>query len=58
MSMVKHRNRLTRELVKSLSLEVLKTQQGKALNNLVYLRGQACLVQGVRLDDLWRSLPA
>jgi len=32
---VKHWNRLSREAVESLPLEVFKTQWGKALNNLM-----------------------
>lgn len=43
-----------REVLQSLSLEILKSQLDKALSNLLKL---ALFCVGIGTDDLWRSFP-
>ena len=49
---VRHWNRLPREVVDAPSLEVFKTRLDEALGNLVWWRVSLPMAGGVELDDL------
>ncbi|PKU40386.1 hypothetical protein llap_9317 [Limosa lapponica baueri] len=56
MTVVKHRNRLTRVVVDAPSLETFKARLDRALTNMVQLKMSLLMAGEVGLDDLERSL--